>query len=116
MPADSRGLRLSILGIVVVSLFVALFGRLWFLQVPDRETYQQVAAANQLREVQIPPMRGRILDRTGRILADNRRTLTVVVDRAAIRKKAVRTELFLRLAGALGTTPEQLDERFQSQQ
>jgi penicillin-binding protein 2 len=116
VPAETRGLRLGILGIVVVSLFVALFGRLWFLQVNDRVEYEQVAAANQVREVQVPPMRGRILDRSGRILADNRRSLSVVIDRATIRNKSVRDGLFLRFAGALGTTPEALEKRYNSDQ
>jgi penicillin-binding protein 2 len=75
-----------------------------------------VAAANQLREVQIPPLRGRILDRNGHVLADNRRRLDVVVDRPAIKKKAVRQQLFLRLAGALGTTPDALEKRYNSDQ
>jgi penicillin-binding protein 2 len=114
MPADNRGLRLSVFAIVSLSLFVALFARLWFLQVADRTTIEEVAAANRVREVQIPPMRGRILDRQGRVLADNRRTLTVVVDREVIKKQSVREPLFLRLAGALGTTPEELEERYQS--
>src|SRR5262245_29174181 len=116
MPADNRGLRLSVFGIVVLSLFAALFGRLWFLQVMNRPALEEVAAANRVREVQIPAMRGRILDRNGRILADNRRSLTVVVDREMIKKKSVRGPLFLRLAGALGTTPDALEKRYTSDQ
>src|SRR4029077_9697022 len=99
MPGDSRGLRLSVIGIVVFSLFVALFGRLWYLQVVQSDQLAQVASANQVRTVPLAPMRGRILDRDGRILADNDSTLNVTIDRSAIKDKTVRTALFDRLAG-----------------
>ena len=56
MPGDSRGLRLSVIGIVVFSLFVALFGRLWYLQVVQSDQLAQVASANQVRTV---PLRAR---------------------------------------------------------
>ena len=55
-------------------------------------------------------MRGRIVDRVGRVLADNKRTLVVTVDRKMIRRQSVREPLFTRLAGALGTTPEDARE------
>ncbi len=114
MPADSRGLRLSVIGIVVFSLFVALFGRLWYLQVAQSDEFAGVASANQVRVVPLAPMRGRILDRTGRILADNDSTLNVTIERSAIKDKTVRTALFARLAGPLKTTPEELQKRFES--
>ena len=99
MAAEPRGPRLSVLGIVCLALFVALFGRVWYLQVMASPQAAQVTAANQVRTVQLPPMRGRILDRTGRVLADNKRTLVVTVDRKAIQRKADRAPLFARLAG-----------------
>ncbi len=114
MPGDSRGLRLSVIGIVVFALFVALFGRLWFLQVVQSDQLAQVASANQVRTVPLPPMRGRILDRDGRILADNTSTLNVTIDRAAIKDKGNRSALFQRLAGPLKTTPDELQKRYDS--
>ena len=114
MPADSRGLRLSVLGIVVFSLFVALFGRLWFLQVVQSDQLASVASANQVRNVPLAPMRGRILDRDGRILADNTSTLNVTIDRKAVKDKADRTALFERLSGPLKATPDDLQKRFDS--
>jgi penicillin-binding protein 2 len=114
VAADVRGPRLSILAIVVAALFLALFGRLWYLQVMESQSFEQVAVANQVRTVQLEPMRGRILDSQGRVLADNRRSLMVAVDRAAIRRETARDALFTRLAGVLGTTPEKLDERYTS--
>ncbi len=114
MPAETRGLRLSVIGIVVFSLFVALVARLWYLQVVQKEDLAQVASANQVRTVPLPPMRGRILDRVGRVLADNDSTLNVTMDRKVIKTKAERDALFQRLAGALKTTPDELEKRYES--
>src|SRR4051812_18805319 len=114
MPADSRGLRLSVLGIVVFSLFVSLFARLWFLQVVQSDDLAAVASANQVRVVPLAPMRGRILDRTGRVLADNDSTLDVTIDRAVIKNQSIRTAMFERLAGPLKTTPDELQKRYDS--
>jgi penicillin-binding protein 2 len=114
MPGDSRGLRLSVIGIVVFSLFVALFARLWYLQVVQSDSLAQVASANQVRTVALDPMRGRIVDRVGRVLADNDSILNVTIDRKVIKDKAQRDALFQRLAGALKTTPDTLEKRYQS--
>jgi penicillin-binding protein 2 len=114
MPAETRGLRLSVIGIVVFSLFVALVARLWYLQVVQKDDLAQVASANQVRTVPLPPMRGRILDRVGRVLADNDSTLNVTIDRKVVKTKADRDALFQRLAGALKTTPDELEKRYQS--
>jgi penicillin-binding protein 2 len=62
----------------------------------------------------LPPMRGRILDRVGRVLADNDSTLNVTIDRKVIRNQADRAALFERLAGPLKTTPDELEKRYQS--
>src|SRR2546423_14599998 len=109
MPGDSRGLRLSVIGIVVFSLFVALFARLWYLQVVQSDSLAQVASANQVRTVVLDPMRGRVLDRVGRVLADNDSILNVTIDRKVVKDKAQRDALFQRLAGALKTTPDALE-------
>lgn len=81
MDTSSPRLRLSVLGIVVLGCFVALFARLWYLQVVASETLTLEAAANRYREVSVEAPRGRILDVKGRILVDNRTSLVVTVDR-----------------------------------
>ena len=47
----SRALRLGVLGIIVLSLFAALFSRLWYLQVMDSTNFQVQASNNQVRIV-----------------------------------------------------------------
>ena len=65
MTADTPRLRLAIVGIVALSLFAALFARLYFLQVLASPEYKLAARANQVRVVSEPAPRGRILDRNG---------------------------------------------------
>lgn len=111
---DAPRVRLSVLGVVVVSLFAALFGRLWYLQVAAAPEFRQELTANQLRTVQIPPQRGRIVDVEGRVLVDNRRTLVVTIERDEINTADERTAMFARLSGALEVPAGELEDRYDS--
>ena len=64
--------RLLLLWLAMLGLFGALVFRLWNLQVAQGTEYQRRLAKQSLRSVRIPGIRGRILDRTGERLADNR--------------------------------------------
>ena len=59
--SDTR-VRSSLVGVVVLALFSALFARLWYLQVASTERFSAAASSNSLREIVEPPVRGRILD------------------------------------------------------
>lgn len=78
---DSSRVRVSIVGVVVVALFSALVGRLWFLQVGSGAVYVEAARENSVRVVQSESPRGRILDRNGNVLVDNRVLWAVTVSR-----------------------------------
>ncbi len=80
MDTDSPRLRLSILAVVVLSLFGALFARLWYLQVMVADQFQVEAAANRVRTVAEEAPRGRILDVKGRVIVDNRSSLVVTIN------------------------------------
>lgn len=103
MDADSRQVRLSALGIVAVSLFLALFVRLWFLQGIDRQKFEVASASNRLRVIHEEGPRGRILDRNGKVIVDNRLSRVVALDREPLRKmeESERDEEFVRLAETL---------------
>jgi penicillin-binding protein 2 len=108
MMEGSR-VRVSIVGVVVLALFCALFARLWYLQVAGGTNLAAAANANRVRTVAEPAPRGRILDAKGRVLADNRVANVVTFDRrleASVRKKVV-----AELAPLLGTTVEEIDKR-----
>jgi penicillin-binding protein 2 len=122
LNSDTPRLRLSILGVVVFSLFAALFSRLWYLQVMVSDQYQVAADANRIRIVAEEAPRGRILDREGRVIVDNRISVQVTIDRSVLNKltKTKRTEVLSKVADALATagiprTVTQLEERIADQ-
>src|SRR3954471_3372861 len=80
---DTSRLRLSIIGVIVISLFGALFARLWFLQVMDSDELATKVVHNATRTVFEPAPRGRILDRNGKVLVENKETFVVTLSRAA---------------------------------
>ena len=84
MGPERTLLRLAILAVVIVATFVAMFSRLWFLQVLATEDYQQLAAENRIRQVFTEPARGRILDRNGKVLVDNRPADALTVNKQLI--------------------------------
>ena len=65
-------LRVAILGSLALVVFAALFLRLWALQVLSGDQYLRTAQNNQLRTLRLEPPRGKILDRNGFALVDNR--------------------------------------------
>jgi penicillin-binding protein 2 len=91
--------RLSILGVVAMALFASLFARLYDLQIVGQSEYEVQAEANRVRTVQIPAPRGRILDRNGKVLVDNRISIFVGVERNAFNDLSERKqdEMLVRL-------------------
>ena len=114
MAVDKRAARLGALALVAVVLLSAIGARLWFLQTVQRDAFQQQVSVSKTRTQLLVPERGRIFDSVGRIIADNRRVLTVTVDRSIIRKSANRHELFLRLSGLLGVSVQEMELRYKS--
>ena len=103
MAVDKRSARLGVLATVSLLLIGLLGVRLWFLQSVRSEDYQKDVTAAKIREVLIPAERGRIFDADGRVLADNKKMLTVTIDWNVIRKEKTRLALFERLSGPLKT-------------
>jgi len=80
---DSTRTRIAVVGVIVVSMFAALVARLWYLQVMAPSTFTTAARENSVRLVHVDPPRGRLLDRKGHVLVDNRVANTVTVERTA---------------------------------
>jgi penicillin-binding protein 2 len=108
---DRTLLRLAVLGILIVAAFVALFSRLWFLQVLASEEYRDLARENRVRKVQSEPPRGRILDRSGRVLIDNRSTFAVTVERVVLNNPSRRRRVFKRLSALLDVKVSEMRNR-----
>ena len=89
-------------------LFLSLVTRLWFLQVLAFDDYQVLAEENKVRFVHSEPPRGRILDRNGNVLVDNRKSLAVTVDREVVSDIEERRRVFGRLSKLLDVSRKDL--------
>lgn len=105
--------RMTILIVVVICLFSALFARLWFLQVINVDSAQAVAADNGIRTVYVPAPRGNILDTKGRIMVGNVNEPVIEVDQQAA---AQNPQMVNTLAPLLGTTVPQLEAKIDNVQ
>ena len=81
-------LSLLVVQILIVSLMVALFGRLFYLQVAAGPKYRDAALSIQSRDIVNPATRGMIVDSSGVPLALNRVGLAVTVDRSVLDAQA----------------------------
>ena len=106
--------RLVVIGLIVVALFAGLLTRLWFLQVAGGEDLAVAAQRNGDKIVQIPAIRGRILDAKGRVLAETVPVTSLVVDRQQL-TDATRPKLVANLATLLRDTPENINKEIDNQ-
>ena len=104
-------IRLAVFAALSVALFVALFARLWFLQVLAVSDYQRVAKNNRVRLVESEPERGRILDRNHKVLVDNRLSVAVTVDRQVVDTRRERRRTLRYLAKILDEKKKDLRAR-----
>lgn len=91
----------------MLSLFVTLGTRLWYLQIVTGDHFDRLAASQHFQEVVTPAPRGRILDVQGRELVRNVTTYVVSVTRSELlRQPADGKAVITRLAKLL-----KVDER-----
>ncbi len=110
MSPENTRLRMGVLGVVVVSLFAALLVRLWYLQVLAAPSLRVEAQQNSVRLVVTEAPRGRILDRHGKVLVDNRIVDAVTVSRDEVNRNP---GLIPRLSALLNVPENDLRKRVQ---
>jgi penicillin-binding protein 2 len=110
LDSDRRGtamspglaLRIAILGGMALVMFAIVFFRLWYLQVLSGDHYLAEADNNRVREIVSPAPRGKIVDRNGHTLVDNRPARVVQITPDALpRNQHDKTRLYTRLARVL---------------
>lgn len=79
--------RLTVIQYLLIGAFAVLGFRLWSLQVIHHEQYVRAAESNRLKTIPITAPRGLILDREGRVLVDNRPTLSIIVSREEVKAR-----------------------------
>jgi penicillin-binding protein 2 len=108
---EGARVRLTVIGVVVMFLFSALFARLWFLQVASDTNYAAAATDNSSRIVYEPALRGRILDRNGTPIVDNEPVDVITFDRHKEMAPGARTLVVRQLAQQLGVTAKEVEQR-----
>lgn len=101
--------RLRWVALVGIGAFALLVGRLWQLQVMRGESYYERTVSNVIKERYLPSVRGKILDRNGVPLADNRPAFNIYAT-PKLMKPPVRAELE-RLLGLSDEELGKIDER-----
>jgi penicillin-binding protein 2 len=102
--------RFAALGFVVLVVLGVLLARLWSMQVLNGPEYVALAEDNRVREIPLEAPRGRILDRDGNPLVDNRATLAVCVAPTAKDDE----ELLYSLSTLVELPVEEIRERLES--
>ncbi len=82
MSADNKtagNLRYTLWRVVVLLSIATLWGVLFRYQILQADRYVSLAAQNRLRMVRIPPIRGRIFDANGSLIASNVQTFNLMI-------------------------------------
>src|SRR5215470_11671194 len=106
--------RINALLWAIVVVFVFLAGSFWFVQGVQAEKYRGLSESNALREIVIPAKRGLIMDRYGKLLADNQPAYSLAIDRVTMTPlvksdAAHRPKLIQFLSQILQLTPGDLE-------
>jgi penicillin-binding protein 2 len=117
LDSDRRGtamspglaLRIAILGGFALVMFAIVFFRLWYLQVLSGDHYLAQADNNRVREIKTSAPRGKIVDRNGHTLVDNRpaQVVTITPDKLP-KSQADKTILYTRLGRVLHMTRREI--------
>src|SRR3954464_5379676 len=97
----------------VCAIFVFLAGSFWFVQGVQAEKYRGLSESNALREIVSPAKRGLIMDRYGKILADNQPAYSLTIDRVTLKPllkadASHRTKLITFLSTVLAVPPQEI--------
>lgn len=77
--SDQLVRRIRIAALIMLTFLGTLTVGLWRLQLTQGEAFEEKSRTNRVRLVRLPPSRGRILDASGRVLAENRPSFTFSV-------------------------------------
>src|SRR5436190_13409583 len=109
--------RINVLLWANVTVFVFLAGSFWFVQGLQADKYRSLSEANALREVVMPAKRGLIMDRNGKILADNQPADLLTIDRVLLKPLIKndpqhKAKLFKFIAEVLGIPLPEVQGRY----
>src|SRR5215470_16416617 len=100
--------RLTAIQYLILATFLVLAYGLWQLQVTKSDYYSAQAEQNSIRNVPILAPRGKILDRNGRPIVENYRSMTALLLRGSNRDLNADAE---RIAAGLHLDPQEVREK-----
>lgn len=103
--------RLIALGILLVVLTLILVVRVWYLQIYQHQRFDVLSKDNRVRLLPVPPVRGQIYDRNGKVLAENIPVFTLEVLPSDVRNMDA---LLHELAKIIELSPNEI-KKFKSQ-
>ncbi len=107
-PSDERppAWKIAFLQYAIAVMFLGLLVGYWRLQIGEHQQYMEMAERNRIRNLPIIAPRGRILDRDGRVLADNFPAFSVLLLRESA--TPLSAERAAGIARGLQIDPEEL--------
>ena len=102
-------MRIRIIRYIVFILIALIAADLFYLQIVRGRYFYNLSRNNRIRLVPLEGERGRILDRNGVVLADNRPTFNAAVIPQDVEDKE---KLFAFLAGVLQKDPTALKKKY----
>ncbi len=76
--------KIAVFQYVTVAVFIFLISGFWKLQVQNPDVYSEAAERNRIKSTPILAARGKILDRDGRIIVDNKASYALLLNRDGI--------------------------------
>lgn len=76
--------KIAIFQYITVAVFVFLISGFWKLQVQNPDVYSEAAERNRIKSTPILAARGRILDRDGRVIVDNKASYSLLLNRDSV--------------------------------
>src|SRR5437764_12793633 len=109
--------RINVLLWANVIVFVFLAGSFWFVQGLQADKYRVLSDSNAMREIVTPAKRGLIMDRNGKILADNQPSYSLAIDRVLLKSLIWndanhKAKLFAFIGRILGIPQPEVQARF----
>jgi len=102
-------MRIKIIRVIIACLFLLILVELIYVQVLRGEYYFNLSSNNRIRVIPLEAFRGRILDRNGKIMAENRNSYNVLVTPQDINDQNL---LFVFLSEVLDMEKDVLVKRY----
>jgi penicillin-binding protein 2 len=81
----TAGSKVAVFQYLAVAVFIFLVSGFWKLQVQNPDVYSEAAERNRVKSTPILAPRGKILDREGRVIVDNKASYSLLLNRDQIK-------------------------------